>query len=92
MNLFIYLIDLAFNIAYFIIIAQIAIHWLTIFGVINTENPQAEQVIEALNKITEPVYEKIRKFLPPIGGIDLTPLAVLIGLSVVRSILISLFS
>ena len=90
MGLFVYIIDLAFNIAYFIIMAQVALHWLTIFGVINTQNEQAQKLVGSLEKLTEPVYSKIRKYVPAIGGIDLTPLIALIGLSFVRYILISI--
>ncbi|HCQ70589.1 MAG: YggT family protein [Alphaproteobacteria bacterium] len=90
MGLFVYIIDLAFNIAYFIIMAQVALHWLTIFGVINTQNEQAQKLVGGLEKLTEPVYSKIRQYVPAIGGIDLTPLVALIGLSFARYILISI--
>lgn len=87
MGLIGFLIDLIFNIVYFIIIAQVALHWLAIFGVVNTNNEQAAGLIEKLNAITEPVYSKIRQFILPIGGIDLTPLITLIGVSFVHYIL-----
>lgn len=84
------IIDLAFKIANFIIIAQVALHWLTIFGIVNLEHPQARQVVEWLHRVTEPVYSKIRRFIPPIGGIDLTPLIALIALGLLRGLLYSL--
>lgn len=90
MGLIVFLLNIAFNVAYFIIIAQVALHWLAIFGVINTQNEQAQKVMDGLEKLTEPVYSKIRKYVPPIGGIDLTPLVALIGLAFIRYILISI--
>lgn len=90
MGLIAYLIDLAFQIANFIIITQVAIHWLVMFGVINTQNEQAQKLVDALEKVTEPVYSKIRQYIPAIGGIDLTPLVAIIGLSILRSIILSI--
>lgn len=90
MGLIVYLINLAFNIAYFIIVAQVALSWLTIFGVINLENEQARKLMAGLQKLTDPVYKRISKYIPPIGGLDLTPLVALIGLSFLRYILVSI--
>lgn len=92
MGLIVFLLNIAFNVAYFVIIAQVALHWLAIFGVINTQNEQAKKVMDGLEKLTEPVYSKIRKYVPPIGGIDLTPLVALIGLSFIRYILVSILT
>lgn len=92
MSFIVFLIDIAFNIANFVIIAQVALHWLAIFGVVNTNNEQASHLIEGLQKLTEPVYSRIRKYVPDIGGIDLTPLIALIGLSFLRFIVIGILT
>ena len=81
MGLIIFLVNIAFNVASFIIIAQVALQWLAIFGVVNTNNEQASRLIAGLDKLTEPVYSKIRKYVPAVGGIDLTPLVALVGLA-----------
>lgn len=86
----IYLIDVLFKIYVFIIIAQVAVSWLIAFEVINTNNQQARNLVELLNKATEPVYKPIRKYIPPIGGIDITPIIVLIGLQILKHIIIGL--
>lgn len=88
MGILIYLIGIAFNIAYFIIIAQAAISWLVAFDIIKTSSPQAQNLIQLLHRATEPVYSRIRKYIPTIGGIDLTPLVVFIALSVTQRILV----
>ncbi len=44
-------------------------------------------IVQALYKVTEPVFQPIRRVLPPLGGFDLTPLVVLIGLNIVMAFL-----
>ena len=90
MGLLIYLIDIVFNIAFFVIIGQVAISWLIAFDVINTANPQARRLVELLHRLTDPVYSRLRRFIPAIGGIDLTPLVVMIGLSMLHRIVLGL--
>lgn len=93
MGLLAYLISTAIDIYIIIIVVQIAISWLTIFGVINVENKQAQQLVGLLQRATDPVYKPIRKFIPPIGGIDITPIIVILGLNLLRSVLLgALFS
>lgn len=90
MGLLVYLIDMAFNIAFFVIILQVAISWLIMFDVVNTSNQQAQRLVDLLHRLTEPVYKPLRRYIPPIGGIDLTPLIVMIGLSFLQSIIIGM--
>jgi YggT family protein len=54
------------------------VSWLTAFGVINTYNRSVAMVLDVLYRLTEPVYRPIRQFLPSLGGLDLSPLVVLI--------------
>lgn len=86
----IYLIDIIFKLYIFVIIAQVAVSWLIAFEVINTNNQQARNLVELLNKLTDPVYKPLRKYIPPIGGIDITPIIVLIGLQILKQIIIGL--
>ena len=90
MGLLIYLINMGFDIYTVIIILQIAISWLVVFEVINTGNPQAQRLMTLLEKATDPVYKPLRKYVPPIGGIDITPIIVLLGLGFLRSLIIGL--
>lgn len=88
MGILIYLINLAFSFAFFIIIAQAALSWLIAFDIVKTNSPQAKNLIHLLYKLTEPVYSRVRKFIPMIGGIDLTPLVVFIALSILKQLII----
>ena len=75
------------SIAWWIIIIQAVMSWLISFNVLNVRQPFVYQIWSSLNRLTEPVYRPIRKFLPPMGGLDLTPLVVLLGLSAARIII-----
>ena len=90
MGLLAYLISLAFDIYIGIIIIQIVVSWLIIFDVINVNNPKAQNLIRLLNKATDPVYKPLRKFIPPIGGIDITPIIVILGLSFLKSVILNI--
>ena len=83
-----YLLSTVINLYILVIIAQVAVSWLINFGVINIENKQAQNLVALLKKLTEPVYAPIRKYIPPIGGIDLTPLIVIIGLQIIDHFLV----
>jgi len=83
-----YIISLAFDIYIGIIIVQIAVGWLVIFDVINVNNAQAQNLITLLKRATDPVYKPLRKYIPPIGGIDITPIIVILGLSLLRSMIL----
>lgn len=88
MQLIGYLLSLAIDIYILIIIIQVAVSWLIAFDVINASNPQAQNLINLLKRATDPVYKPIQKYVPPIGGIDITPLIVIIGLSLIRRLII----
>lgn len=88
MGLLIYLIQLAFDIYIGIIIIQIIIHWLVAFDVLKTTSPQAKNLMDLLRRLTDPVYKPIQKYVPPIGGIDITPIIVIIGLKILEGIIL----
>ena len=78
-----YILSLAISVYILIIILQVAISWLIAFDVINAENEQARNLVNLLKKATDPVYKPLRKYIPPVGGIDLTPLVVIIALQLI---------
>ncbi len=88
MYLFVYIINLAFEFCIVVIVLQVAISWLVNFDVINAGNKQAQNLIALLKKVTDPVYIPLRKYIPPVGGMDFTPLIVILGLSLLQSIII----
>jgi YggT family protein len=70
----------------FIMIAMIIFSWLQAFNVINTRNPIVGQIGTVLYKLTEPVLAPIRKVIPAIGGLDLSPIVVFFGLQFIRTL------
>lgn len=70
--------DLLLGVLRWIIIIQAIMSWLVAFNVINTYNDFVRQVLHALDKITEPIYRPIRRFMPDFGALDLSPLVALL--------------
>jgi len=81
------ILDLLLKVASYIIIAQAIISWLVAFNVINTHNDFMRSFLNALDRMTEPLYRPIRKILPDFGGIDFSPLVVLLLIYVLRILL-----
>ena len=82
---------IALDVYFWIIIASVVSSWLIAFDVINIKNPQAANLMRLLNKITEPVFAPLRRFIPSIGGIDITPIIVIFGIQVLKNIIARLF-
>lgn len=85
------LLLLALDICFWIIIIQVVMSWLIAFQVVNISNPQARNFVELLQKITDPVYKPLRKFIPPIAGIDITPIILIFGISLAKGAVSSVF-
>lgn len=80
---------LLLNILYFIVIAHVIISWLINFQVLNLRQPLVAQIWDGLNRLLEPIYSRVRQVIPNMGGLDLAPLVVLIGVAVVRIVLMN---
>jgi len=78
---------LLIDVAFFIVLAHIIMSWLINFGVLNMRQPIVAQIWDGLNRLLEPVYGPIRRMLPAMGGLDLAPLVVVLGLYAVEIIL-----
>jgi YggT family protein len=61
-----------------VIIIAVVMSWLIAFGVVNTYNRYARAVVGFLDSATEPVFRQVRRVIPPLGGLDISPLIVLI--------------
>ncbi|KTE23584.1 osmotic-shock protein [Sphingopyxis sp. H071] len=72
------------NILWWIIIVQAVMSWLIAFNVINTHNDFVGQLWHVLDRITEPLYRPFRRIMPDFGGLDLTPMLVLILLIIMQ--------
>ena len=71
---------------WWVVIASFVISWLIAFDVINTRSQAVYSIRRALGA-SEPLYEPIRRVLPTMGGLDFSPMIVLLGLQFVRSAL-----
>jgi YggT family protein len=80
---------LILDIAQWIIIAHIIMSWLINFQVLNLRQPLVASIWQGLNGILEPVYGRVRSFLPRVGGLDLAPLVVLVAIYALRIILVN---
>jgi YggT family protein len=88
---FLWLINTVINIYFWIILAMVILSWLVAFNVVNRSNPYVRQIGQALEKLTEPLLRPIRRFLPDLGGIDISPIILLIGLQFLGMFITSLF-
>ena len=79
--------DLLLTIVTWIIIGQVILSWLFAFNVLNTSSSGVRQFAVAIDRITAPMYRPIRRILPDFGGIDFSPLVVLILIQVIRKLL-----
>lgn len=80
---------LVLDVAKWLILAHFIMSWLVIFQVLNLRQPLVYQVWTALNRTLEPVYSRVRRFLPAMAGIDFAPLLVLIGVYALRIVLVN---
>ncbi len=80
-------LDLLLRVLSYIIIGQAILSWLVAFNVINTQSDFVRSLLMALDRMTEPLYRPIRKILPDFGGIDFSPIVVLLLIYVLRILL-----
>ena len=66
---------LLLDVVWFFIIAHVIMSWLINFQVLNLRQPLVAQIWDGLNRLLEPIYSRIRRILPAMGGIDLASIA-----------------
>lgn len=81
-------IMLALRIYTWLVIAMVIMSWLVAFGVINTRNDFVRTIYEFLQRVTEPALARIRRIMPDLGGIDLSPIILLLGIFFLQQIII----
>jgi len=79
--------DLLLTILTWIIIVQVILSWLLAFNVLNIHSGGVRTFIVALDRLTAPLYRPIRRMLPDFGGIDFSPLVILILIQVIKKLL-----
>lgn len=80
------IIQILLTAIWWIIILQAILSWLVAFNVINTYNDFVRSVLIALDRMTAPLYRPIRRIMPDLGALDLSPLVVLLILSIIDQV------
>ena len=80
------IVDMVLQLLVWIIIAQAILSWLVAFNVINTSSNFVRTLLTGLDRLTAPLYRPIRKILPDFGGIDLSPIVLILAIQVVRKL------
>ena len=86
------LVDSVINIYIWLIIINIILNWLVAFNVLNTQNRFVFAVLNATHQLTDPVLNKIRRFIPNLGSIDISPIVLILLLIFIRNLFFELLS
>ncbi len=78
---------IALNIYWFILIASAIMSWLVAFNVVNVRNEVVGAIWNFLYQVTEPALRPIRRFLPNLGGIDVSPVILLLLILLVQKVI-----
>ena len=78
------ILQIILTIIWWVIIVQAILSWLIAFNVINTHNEYVGAIWRALRTMTDPIYRPIRRMLPDFGGLDLSPMVVLLILLIIQ--------
>jgi YggT family protein len=88
MRSILYVILLLLDIYIWLLIASAILSWLIAFNVVNTRNQFVRMVGDFLYRITEPVLAPIRNIMPNLGGIDISPVIVILLIILIKDIII----
>ena len=86
------LLDSVITIYLWIIIINAILSWLVAFNILNTQNRFVFSVLDATYKMTDPVLNKIRSFIPTFGSIDVSPVVLILLLMFLRNIIFEIFA
>lgn len=90
MNAIIQLLIWTLDIYLWLIILSVIVSWLIVFDVLNTRNKWVYKFCSLLNRLVNPGMEQLRRVIPPLGGIDLTPMVMIFGIYLIQGFLYSL--
>jgi YggT family protein len=76
----VYVIHIAIEFYIWLLIAAAIMSWLVAFGVVNTRNRAVYMIGDFLHRITDPPLRRIRRFMPNLGGIDISPVVLILAL------------
>ena len=86
------LLDSVITIYIWIVIINAVLSWLVAFNILNTQNRFVFSVLDATYKLTDPALNKIRRFLPTFGSVDLSPVVLILFLMFIRNLVLEIFA
>ena len=86
------LLDNIITIYLWIIIINAILSWLVAFNVLNTQNRFVFSVLDVTYKLTDPALNKIRRFIPTFGSIDISPVVLILILIFLRNVIFEIFA
>ncbi len=87
-NPLIELIVTLINLYNYVLIAWLILSWLISFGIVNRYQPAVQKINFALFKLTDPLLRPIRKYMPDLGGIDISPIVLILAMNFIEKTLI----
>lgn len=87
-DIFLVVVSLAVSVYFWIIIVTVVMSWLIGLNIVNGYRPEVRAIQRVCYQLTEPLLRPIRERVPPIGGLDLSPLILLLGMEVARILLV----
>jgi YggT family protein len=81
------LISIVISIYIWVLIAQAVLSWLIVFGIVNTRNRAVVTIGDMMWRLTDPALRPIRRILPDLGGIDISPVVLILLLWFIRSLM-----
>ncbi|MDB4083466.1 YggT family protein [Candidatus Pelagibacter sp.] len=73
-----YLVLQILKLYYYVVLANVLISWLVAFNVLNTQNKFVYSILEMTYRLTDPMLNRIRRFLPNLGSLDISPVILLV--------------
>tara|TARA_B100001559_G_C16478612_1_gene612621 strand:+ start:387 stop:677 length:291 start_codon:yes stop_codon:yes gene_type:complete len=86
------LLDSVITIYLWVIIINAILSWLVAFNILNTHNRFVFSILDTTYKLTDPVLNQIRRFIPTFGSIDISPLILILALMFLRNLVFEIFA
>jgi YggT family protein len=79
---------LVLDLVYWVLIAAAIMSWLTAFGVVNRHNHAVAMIDDMLYRVTEPMLRPLRRVIPPLGGVDISFIILIILIYFAKDVII----
>ena len=86
------LIDTIVDLYCFTLIAYVAVTWLVTFNIINPWQPLTRSIVNGLSRLHDPILDRIRSVSPSLGGLDISPIILLLAIQFARNLLFELIT